>query len=186
VLPTAELTPQEIRPLKRLEYDRLVELGAFADDRIELIRGNLVIMAPNHPEHASPIDLLAAKLIRALGDRARVRVQQPIYASGESEPEPDIAVVPSGNYGKEHPRHAYLVVEVALSSLRKDREVKAPLYAESGFGEYWIVDVSARSVEVFRSPVAGAYTQVSTHDGASVLRSVEFPDVQIPVADLFE
>lgn len=186
MLRSAEIAPQEIRPLKRAEYDRLVALGAFESDRLELIRGNLVTMAPNQPEHANPIDLLTAIFVRGVGDRARVRVQQPINASDESEPEPGVAVVPRGSYVQRHPDRAHLIVEVALTSLKKDRDVKAPLYAESGFDEYWIVNVAQRCIEIFREPSGGVYTDVTEHGAGSVVSPSAFPDVSVRVSALFE
>jgi Uma2 family endonuclease len=184
LLPT-EIAPQQIRPLKRAEYDRLVALGAFQNDRVELIRGNLVTMAPNDPEHASPIQILNILLVQRIGARAIVRVQLPIIAVDESEPEPDIVIVPNGSYAKRHPDHAHLVIEVAASSLKKDRNVKAPLYAASGFEEYWIIDVGAHDVEVFRSPSEEGYTDVSRHGYDAELSPLAFPDVVVRVAALF-
>jgi hypothetical protein len=73
---------------------------------------------------------------------------QPFAASNESEPEPDVAIVPSGNYVDRHPDRALLIIEVAESSPAYDRETKAPIYAASGVPEYWIVDVAGRAVEV--------------------------------------
>jgi Uma2 family endonuclease len=186
VLQPAEVAPQEIRPLKRTEYDRLVALGAFGDDRVELIHGNLVTMAPNDPEHANPIDVLNALLTVGLRGRARVRVQQPIVAADESEPEPDVTIVPNGRYAQQHPSKAHLVIEVAASSLKKDRDVKAPLYAASGFREYWIVDVAARSLEVFRDPVGNAYRTVATYEQGTGVHPLDFPDIEVTVDALFE
>jgi Uma2 family endonuclease len=186
VLQPAEVAPQEIRPLKRAEYERLVALGAFEDDRVELIRGNLVTMAPNDPEHASPIEILTDFLVRAVGERGRVRIQLPLVAADESEPEPDLAVVPVGNYAKQHPASAFLVIEVAVTSLKKDREVKAPLYAASGVAEYWIIDVRGRRAEVFRDPSGGVYRRVSLHERSELLSPEAFPDISVPLTILFE
>ncbi len=147
--------------MRRAEYERLVALGAFEDERVELLHGVLVDMSPNKPGHVSPIDRLTMILVPALVGRAIVRVQSPIAAGDESEPEPDLAVVPPGDYRQEHPAHALLVIEVALSSLNKDRHVKAPLYAASGFLEYWIVDVAGQAVEVHAAPADGVYTPSS-------------------------
>ena len=186
MLQPAQVAPQQIRPLKRREYERLVAEGAFEDDHVELIRGNLVTMAPNDPEHASPIEILTAILVRGVGGRGRVRVRLPIVASDESEPEPDLAVVPDRSYSKQHPQTAHLVIEVAASSLKKDREVKAPLYAASGFAEYWVVNVAARNVEVFRAPSEQGYADVTTHEQGAVLSPLAFPDIAIAVSALFE
>jgi Uma2 family endonuclease len=144
------LAPQTTRPLRREEYDRLVDLGVFDDERVELLEGVIVTMSPNNPEHAGPVQLLTKLLVRALGDRADVRIQLPIIAARESEPEPDVVIAPVGDYRRAHPDRAHCVIEVANSSVSKDRNVKAPLYAASGFHEYWLVNVPEQVVEVFR------------------------------------
>ena len=107
--------------------------------------------------------------MRAVGDRADVRVQLPLAVSDDSEPEPDIAVVAPGSPFGGHPTTAFLVTEIGASSLSKDRSIKAELYAEAGVIEYWIVDVNEDVVEVYRAPVRGRYTTMSTHDrGATI------------------
>lgn len=185
VLQSSEIAPQRIRPLRRLEYERLVALGAFEDDHVELIHGNLVTMAPNDPEHASLIEILTTILVREVGDRASVRVQLPIIAADESEPEPDLAVVPRQDYSQRHPDTAEWIIEVAASSLKKDRDVKALLYAASGFAQYWIVNVPERCVEVFRTPTGGMYADVSRHGQEATLSPLALADIQVPVAALF-
>ena len=185
MLDASLLLPERPRPLKRAEYDRLVELGVFEDERVELLHGVLVDMSPNRPGHASPIDRLNAILTPALSGRAIVRVQLPLVAHDESEPEPDVAVVPLGDYRSHHPAAAPLVIEVALSSLNKDRRVKAPLYAASGFGEYWIVNVVEQVIETYLRPEAGGYVLVGRHAAGDVLRPEAFPDIAVSVADVF-
>lgn len=152
------------------------------DERTELLHGTLVETSPNNPPHASPIQALNMLLV-ALAGRAIVRVQLPLVAADESEPEPDIAVVPTGDYRRGHPRKAQLVIEVAVVSVTQDRQVEAPLYAASRFPEYWLVDVRARRVEVYRAPRRGAYTQVTHHGRRDLLRPLAFDDVAIRVGD---
>jgi Uma2 family endonuclease len=184
MLDTSMLEPERTRPLKRTEYDRLVELGMFDGEPIELLHGTLVTMSPNYPEHTGPIGQLNTILVPRLLGRALVRVQMPVWAADESEPEPDVAVVPPGDYFKTHPDRVFLIIEVASSSLKKDRDVKAPLYAASGFPEYWLFDVASRQVHVFRDPVEGTYRTVTQHGRAEVLRCLAFPDVDVPVAEI--
>jgi len=136
--------PLRIRPLRRVEYDRLVELGVFGkDDKIELLRGALVEMSPQGSQHADCAGVLMTLLIRMLGDRASVRAHSPFAATEDSEPEPDVGVYPPRRYAGAHPKTAFLVVEVAESSLRKDRGLKSEIYAENGVPEYWIVEFLA-------------------------------------------
>jgi len=185
MLDAAQILPERPRPLRRVEYDRLVASGAFDDERIELLHGVLVDMSPNRPEHANPVERLTMSLAPALVGRALVRVQLPLIAGDESEPEPDVAVVPPGDYRHEHPARALLVVEVAVSSLSKDRNVKAPLYAASGFEEYWIVDVAGHAVEVYRGAGAAGYASVQILRPGDVARPAAFPDVEVEVDGLF-
>ena len=185
MLVAEQVTPDRFRPLKRAEYDRLVELGVFEDEKLELLRGALVTMSPQNSAHSEAGSWLADFLSRTLGLRALVRCQFPLAVSEDSEPEPDIAVVPRARYRDEQPTWAHLIVEVADSSLRKDREVKRDLYAEAGVPEYWIVNVADRVVEVYRVPFEGRYTERQQVGPEATLRLVEFPDVAIAVGDLF-
>lgn len=113
--------PEVIRPLKRAEYLKLAETGTFDGERVELLYGRLVTLSPQRERHAYSVTQLTHLLIRALGERARTRIQMPFLAPHESVPEPDVAVVPPGDYLDAHPAVAYLIVEVADSSLRVDR-----------------------------------------------------------------
>ena len=108
-----------LRPLRRVEYDQLITLGAFEGEKIELLDGALVHMTPTGTPHSSTVQRLTELLLPPLLGRASVRVQQPYAAGPFSEPEPDLAVVPLGEYDTAHPDRAYLVIEVAESSLAR-------------------------------------------------------------------
>jgi Uma2 family endonuclease len=179
------LAPEKLRHLKRAEYDELVRLGTFEDERVELLHGVIVTMSPNYPEHAGPITRLNALLVPALLGRADIRVQLSYWADDESEPEPDIAVVPHGPWQREHPSSAHLVIEVANSSLRKDRLVKAPLYASSRVEEYWIVNTREQCIHAFRDSDGTVYQNESRHDIGGTLTLTSFPNVTIAVTDVF-
>jgi Uma2 family endonuclease len=122
-------------------------------------------------------------LILAVGDGAFVLPQLPLAAADDSEPEPDLALVPAGDYEREHPRTALLVIEIADSSVRKDRNIKAPIYAAAGVAEYWIVFVSERVVEVHREPRDGRYGRVETIGRGAVIELVGLPGVRIATDD---
>ncbi|MBI5480724.1 MAG: Uma2 family endonuclease [Deltaproteobacteria bacterium] len=179
-----QLGPELVRPLRRDEYDRLVALGCFADERLELIRGLLVAMSPQGALHAEVIRRLNRILSRALGDRGLVQIQSPLALGDDSEPEPDVAVVPPGDYVDRHPTRALLVIEVADSSLRKDRDVKADLYAAAAIPDYWLIDLEERAVEVFRDPVAGRYSTVTRHGRTEALRPTAFADLEVALAEV--
>jgi Uma2 family endonuclease len=179
------LAHAEPRRLSRDEYDKLAEQGFFEGERVELIQGMVVQMSPIGPTHADPVDVLTELFVKGVSGRARVRIQQPFIAGANSEPEPDVALVPPGRYGSRHPDRAFLIVEVAESSLAHDRETKAQLYSGSGVLEYWIVDVRGRAVHVHDEIVDGRYARIRAFDEATVLSPGSFPDVSLSVAELF-
>ena len=178
--------PENFRPLRRSEYDKLVELGAFGEERIELVYGVLVPMSPIGPPHSNAIDMLTLILVRALGDRARIRIQNPFAAGDISEPQPDVLVAPLGSYAADHPSAAHLVIEVAESSLAYDRGTKLRLYAEQGVPEYWIVDVVSRRIEVYREPSSSSFQSKRVFESGESVALLRFPDVSVAVASLFD
>lgn len=171
------LDPDERRPLRRAEYDRLIELGMFNGENIELLHGHLVLREPQGPEHFDITGRIHELLLRALGDRARVFSHSGIAATEDSEPEPDVLVVPPGDYRREKPSTALLLVEVSHSSLKRDRSVKADLYEAVGVPEYWIVDLVHRIVEVRDRPANGTYGRLRTVGPDERIALVTFPDV---------
>jgi Uma2 family endonuclease len=174
-----------VRRLKREEYEKLVELGHFDNERVELIRGVIVRMPPPQgAPHAGPIETLTELLVPALVGRARVRVQLPLIAPDDSVPEPDIAVVDRADHFQTHPSSAHLVIEVARSSVTYDRETKGPLYASMGVPDYWVLDVERRVLEVYRRPSGERYEEVTALRAGATVTLVAFPDVTIAVSDL--
>lgn len=145
----------ETKRWTRREYGRLIETGILhEDDPIELIEGRLIVAEPQNTPHAQAIELAADALRAAFGLGWRIRVQLPIALDPDSEPEPDVSVVAGSPRDRDtdHPSRPALVVEVADSSVRYDRDVKARVYARAAIPEYWIVDLPARVVEVHRMP----------------------------------
>ena len=139
----------------RVEYERLIEVGVFRPgDPVELVGGQLIVAEPQGSNHFTAIQLTEDALRAAFGPGWRVRAQGPIALDEESEPEPDVAVVPgtARDYRDAHPARPALVVEVTESSLAIDREHKGSLYARAGIGDYWIVNLVDRVLEVHREP----------------------------------
>jgi Uma2 family endonuclease len=184
MLDVTMIAPETIRPLSRAEYDRMVAQGWFEDERIELLQGVLVKMSPQGPRHVSITRSLTELLVLAIRKRAQVQIQGPLALNDDSEPEPDVALVPRG-YSDELPGEAHLVIEVADSSLGKDRGVKARLYAAAGISEYWIANVVDQAVEVHRNPRDGAYRETYVCRSGDTLTVVAFPDVHIAVDEIF-
>ncbi len=175
-----------IRPLRRVEYDQLVSLGAFQDERIELLEGALVAMSPIGEPHNLAVQRLTHLLVLALHKRAAVRCQMSFAALEFSEPEPDLAVVPLSENDTAHPSEAFLIIELAESSLALDRGKKLRLYASCGVPEYWIVNLPERSIEVYTQPSPGAYAHVERYEREQSIRLLAFDDVVVALADVLK
>jgi Uma2 family endonuclease len=137
------------------QYLALAEDGTLGpDDRVELLEGVIVAVAPHSPEHASSVTRTFRALLLAVGDRAVVRSQVTFPVSRFSVPEPDVYIVPGdlADYDHVYPREALLVVEVAHSSVAQDRLTKTAIYARAGVPEYWIVNLRDDHVEIHRAP----------------------------------
>ena len=177
----AEQPTDDIRPITRREYEQLVDLGWFADEKLELLEGRLVRMSPQGPEHAEIVGTLTELLAVAVAGRARVRPQLPFALDELSEPEPDLAIVPLASYRAAHPGRALLVIEVADTALRKDRRIKGRLYAAAGIPEYWVVDVVAHAIDVHTEPTAKGYEKAQrVTDG--VIEIASLPGVTVDVS----
>jgi Uma2 family endonuclease len=173
-----------VRPLKRVEYEKLAAEGFFKDERVELVFGVVVAMTPIDPAHGESVDRLDDMLRRQLAGRARVRCQGAFAATEDSEPQPDIYVFPNGDYWDAQPDRAYLVIEVARSSLDYDRDTKSLLYGVSQVDEYWIVNHAEDVIEVYRDRHDGRWRTMTTHRRGDTIAMVGFPDVQIAVTDV--
>jgi Uma2 family endonuclease len=170
------------------QYYRMGEVGLFApDERVELIEGEIIDMAPIGVGHVYWVHRLATTLLTALGPRAMVRQQFPIHLGPYSEPQPDIAVVaPRADYYRAaHPTatDVLLLVEIADSTVRFDRQVKAPLCARHGIPELWVVDLVADRLHVYREPRDGIFTSATT-EAFAARAAAAFPDVVIDLAPL--
>jgi Uma2 family endonuclease len=175
------LDQEPTRPLLREEYDALVEAGFLEDEPVELIEGRLVIMSPEGAPHSAAITSIGHTLALVLGERAWVRTGHPFAASNVSEPEPDVCVVRPGDYWKDHPQSALLVIEVAFSSIRKDRMVKPRVYAAAGVPEYWIVDLNSDTVTILRDPTPVGYATAQDRARGQSIGLLAFPDVVLDV-----
>ncbi len=177
------LIGQRIRPLKRVEFDRLSSAGCFDEERVELLFGMVVEMGPPSPEHDTSVFWTQRYLERRLGDRAMVRCQSAFDASEISQPKPDVFVVPNGDYWRTRPARAFLVVEISRASLERDR-AKRELYAQGQVDEYWIVNHDKRVVEVYRAAIDGMWSQVSVHRIGETIAMLAFPDVHVAVGEI--
>jgi Uma2 family endonuclease len=182
------------RKWTRVEYRRLIDAEILSsEDRLELLGGELILKEPQHSGHATSVLLVQRALATAFGPGWDVRPQMPVVLDDDSEPEPDIAVVPGGprDYRDEHPARAVLIVEVALSRPGFDREDKGSRYARAGIADYWIVNLLERRLEVYRDPVVDAtapagwrYGRVLRLDPDARVSPLAAPGASVSVADL--
>ena len=153
------------------EYHRLVELGFLTEnDRVELIRGEIIQMAAKGTRHTTCCRNLLEELVLLVVGKAKLQCQDPITLPSNSEPEPDFAIVRKNpdNYLSSHPNQSdvLLVIEIADSSLKYDQEVKLPLYAEAGISDYWIFNLVENHLEAYSEP----YQELQGNFGYSVRR----------------
>jgi Uma2 family endonuclease len=171
------------------DYYRMAEAGVLApDDRVELIDGEVVEMAPIGSRHAACVDQITRLFVTGAGDRAVVRVQNPVRLSPYSEPEPDLVLArprPNG-YAAAHPApvDVLLLVEVADTTVAFDRGRKLQLYAGAGIPEVWLIDLPAATVEVYREPDGARYLRWSTAVAGDHVSPAAVPDLTLAVSDL--
>lgn len=179
-----------LRPLSVAEYHRMVDAGVFdEDERLELLEGMVVAMAPQGIPHVKALTTLTRLMCRVTeGTDLEVRPQNPLTLA-RSEPEPDLAITetrarwPRGR----HPETALLVVEVASESLRRDLGPKAMIYAEAAVGEYWVIDVDRQVIHVHTDPDVATRTYRQRREVApgEVLTCTTLPALSVDVASLF-
>ena len=173
------------------DYYKMAAAGIFgANDRVELINGEIVDMAPAGSRHASLVTRLNQLFSRSLASDVIVKVQDPLHLDAESEPEPDLMLLKARQdfYAKAHPeaQDVLLLVEVGDSTARFDREIKLPLYARHRIAEVWLIDVEACRVEVCRAPLAdGSDYAERTIVSSGMIAPRAFPVASVDVGPLF-
>ena len=191
---TAMATPiVRTRRWSRIEYERLVDLGLFKPgEQLELLDGLLVVREPQNAPHATAVRAAQEALRRAFGPGWDVRSQLPVALDDDSEPEPDVAVVPGSyrDYRAAHPSRPALLVEVADTTLGSDRR-KGNLYARAGVPEYWIVNLTDEVLEVYRRPTTSdlsrfgwTYAETQVLRRGEVVSPLAVPGEQVSVDDL--
>lgn len=182
------LIPESHRRLTVEVYHRMIEAEVLGpDDKVELLEGVLVELTPQSPLHARVIRVLNGLLVRGAGPGFEVGVQVPLTVSATSEPEPDLFIIPAGSADTGHPRTALLVVEVSRSSSKRDRILKAFLYARAAIPEYWIVDVEGEELEVLTQPdpADGKYKSSVRYSREATVSAGSVPGISVPVGKLF-
>ena len=167
------------------DYYRMAGAGILGeDDRVELIDGRIIDMAPIGQGHVASVNGLTRALVIGCGEKAIVSVQNPARLDRLNVPRPDFAVFrPRADFyaagEPPGPADVLLLVEVADSSLRYDRTVKLPLYARAGIAEVWIVDLKRRVLHAHRRPTDGEYAEITTHHPGDHLALAAAPDITV-------
>lgn len=168
------------------DYHRIIDAGILADRNVELLAGEIHQMAPEGPPHTYYGGSFADRLREELAGRALVREARPITLT-DSEPEPDIAIVRGAweDYRHRHPGSADVlwVIEVSESSLKKDTENKRIIYATANIADYWVWDLAAPQLIVYRNPQTGDYQSVS-HLQEGDIAPLAFPKLIFSVGQL--
>jgi Uma2 family endonuclease len=181
------------RRWSKKEYYRLGELGFFRGQRVELIEGRIMVLSPQNSPHTGTVLVILDVLRDLFGPGYCVRPQMPLDLGQTTEPEPDLAVVAgTARQGlAAHPTTAALIVEVSDSKLSYDRRRKGSLYARAGIADYWIVNLRARQVEVYRGPIPDPsqhyghrYSSHTDLTPPASLSPLALPGVSVPVASL--
>jgi len=171
------------------EYHRMAEVGLLNEDsRVELIDGEIVEMAPIGSSHGGEVKYFNNRLVSLLRGKAIVSIQDPIILGGHAEPQPDIALLRWRDdfyrTANPHAEDVLLVIEVSDSTLRYDRDVKVPLYANHGIPEVWLLDVQQKQLEIYRDPADGQYQQRDCRQTGKIA-PILCPDAVIDLAEVF-
>ncbi|HOY15945.1 MAG TPA: Uma2 family endonuclease [Haliscomenobacter sp.] len=163
-------------------YHQLGAYGLLENARIELLNGEIVEMSPINSPHSGTVNRLQKILEKILGNTHLVAIQNPIALGKYSEPQPDIAVLEWRDdfYFDQHPTPAevFFLIEVADSTLEKDREIKLPLYAQANIQEVWIVNLKTKQLDVYAVPKASTYTKVKTFGPGDQLEGTLVPSLR--------
>ncbi len=174
------------------QFYQLDDLGFFEDRHVEMIRGVIYEMTTK-PAHTTACDLTAVVLRAIFGIGWVVRDGRSLDTGRSSLLEPDFAVVAGTirDFAQSHPTTAALIVEISDTTLRKDRTIKAHLYAQAGLPDYWILNLVDRQLEVHRDPGPDPsrrgrfrYADVTIVPEAGNMAPLAAPGSPIAVADL--
>jgi Uma2 family endonuclease len=172
------------------DYYKMGEAGILGEDsRVELIEGELIDMAPIGSRHVRAVNILTELLVPQARGVAVVSVQNPVSLPPDNGPQPDIALLKprADNYGDSLPaaQDVLLIIEVADTTARYDREVKAALYARHGIQEFWLVDVQGKAVEIYQEPGSKGYRKLLRPESVETISPVSLPDVHVPLGEIW-
>jgi len=168
------------------EYHLMADAGVFGeDDRVELIEGEIIVMAAIGTRHATCVRRLIGQFRQIPEETAILDVQNPIQLTEKTEPQPDVVLLQprADYYATAHPipSEVLLLVEVSDSTVDFDRDVKVPNYARSGIQEVWLWDLEENCLEVYREPIANGYTSMQKIERGQQVSPLAFPEFAVSV-----
>lgn len=172
------------------DLERMVKAGILEEDaRVELLDGQVVEMSPINPPHAACVNRLTRLFAPLLtGNRASLSIQNALVLDRQQMPQPDVAVLRyrADGYRIHHPgsTDAFLLIEVADTTLRRDRRRKIPLYARAEVAEAWLVNLPEDSVEVHLEPQHGRYQDIRPLRRGETIAPLAFPDLRLRVDEI--
>ncbi|HEY9638237.1 MAG TPA: Uma2 family endonuclease [Coleofasciculaceae cyanobacterium] len=171
------------------QYHQMAQAGILTEnDRVELIRGEIVEMSPIGRRHAACVNRLNALFNQRLAQAVIVGVQNPVELDDSSEPQPDLVLLRRRadfyEAGHPQPQDIFLLVEVADTTVEFDREVKIPLYAKDGISEVWLVDINAQCLEVYRQPSPNGYQNIQKYYRGQSVFVQAFPEVSFTLDEV--
>ena len=191
--PVAALPPEpqvpKVRKFTVAEYYRMAEVGILSpEERVQLIEGEIIVMPPIGPGHASSVALSIHAFSRPAGDQFLVQVQNPLHLADGSEPEPDVMLLrPRADYyAAAHPTPAdtFVVLEVSDSTLEFDRNRKAHIYGRAGVAQTLVLNLPEDCIENFTEPGPQGYARHTIHRRGDKIQLVALPHLELAVEDL--
>jgi Uma2 family endonuclease len=172
------------------QFHRMGEAGIFHEnEHIELIEGELIQMAPIGGHHLQLVNVLTRLLDRQVADEGVVSPQNPISLPPDNEPQPDIAILRPANLRRRvvpTAQDVLLVVEVSVTTLEYDRDVKIPIYARHPIPEAWLVDAQSESVSIYLDPSPKGYRRLLTPQKSETISPILLPNVRIRLSELWQ
>jgi Uma2 family endonuclease len=169
------------------DYHQMIETGILDERKVELVRGEIIEMSPEGAPHSSYCSEIGEYLRRILGDRVKVREAHPITLPNTSEPEPDLAIVRTSSTlyrdRNPYPEDIFWLIEIANSTLAKDLGIKKDLYADAGIAEYWVINLQASVLVVFRDLTTEGYRSTTSFTSGTI-SPLALPDLAIDVRQL--
>ncbi len=172
-----------------VEWQKMGEAGIFpVESHLELINGEIIEMAPIGSNHAGHLNRLNQILNQSISSQAIISIQNPLQLNDLSEPEPDLMLLrPNADfYSSKHPsaNDVLLLIEVADSSLAYDQNHKLRLYALHQIPEYWILNLADKSLEAYRQPKNGVYSEKTTFYTGDNITLSQLQNISIKIADI--